>query len=73
MLPSERLFAFLDDIYVVCSPDRVVDVYAISGDMRGYRCIKARLSSGTDGVMPHGSEAFTATARIKDEDAIVEK
>ena len=28
LLPSERFFAFLDDIYVVCSPDRVADVHA---------------------------------------------
>ena len=28
LLPSERLFAFLDDIFVVCSPDRVADVHA---------------------------------------------
>ena len=28
LLPSERLFAFLDDIYVVCSLDRVADVHA---------------------------------------------
>ena len=28
LLPSERLLAFLDDIFVVCSPERVSDVYA---------------------------------------------
>ena len=26
---GERLFAFLDDIYVVCSPERVGDVYKL--------------------------------------------
>ena len=26
---GERLFAFLDDIYVICSPARVGEVYAI--------------------------------------------
>ena len=27
LLPGERLFAYLDDIYAVCPPDRVRDVY----------------------------------------------
>ena len=27
--PSERLFAFLDDIYIVCKPDRVDDVHTL--------------------------------------------
>ena len=27
--PSERLLAFLDDIYVVCAPDRVATIYAL--------------------------------------------
>ena len=27
--PGERLFAFFDDVYVTCSPDRVVDVFGI--------------------------------------------
>ena len=29
LLPTERLFAFLDDLYIVCQPERVVDVYNI--------------------------------------------
>ena len=27
LTPQERLFAFLDDIYVVCSPDRVLPIF----------------------------------------------
>ena len=29
VLPSERLFEFLDDIYVVCPPERAVHMYSI--------------------------------------------
>ena len=29
LLPGERLFAFLDDVYVVAKPDRISEVYAI--------------------------------------------
>ena len=28
LLPSERLLAFLDDIFVVCAPERVADIHA---------------------------------------------
>ena len=29
LLPTERLCAFLDDIYIVCRPERVSAVYAV--------------------------------------------
>ena len=39
--PGEFLFAFLDDVYAVCSPERVVSVFAfwrrLSHGMRGSR------------------------------------
>ena len=28
MLPGERLFAFLDDVYVVCAPERVSSLHS---------------------------------------------
>ena len=52
LLPSERLLAFLDDIYVVCAPERVATFMLLSksscGGTPGSRCTKARLNSGTD-------------------------
>ena len=27
--PNEKLLAFLDDLYVVCAPDRVATIYAL--------------------------------------------
>ena len=74
--PSERLFAFLDDIYVVCSPDRVADVHA-SLQAELWRHARIQVHQGKtqlwyrDGVTPRGTEALTAAARIEDEDAIV--
>ena len=76
LLPSERLFAFLDDIYVVCSPDRVADVHA-SLQAELWRHARIQVHQGKtqvwnrDGVMPRGTEALTAAARTEDEDAIV--
>ena len=76
LLPSERLFAFPDDFYVVCSSDRVADVYA-SLQAEIWRHARIQVHQGKtqlwnrDGVMPHGTAALTAAARIEDEDAIV--
>ena len=45
--PTERLFAFLDDIYVVCSPDRVWQIHEPNfGPMPKSRCTKARPKCG---------------------------
>ena len=76
LLPSERLFAFLDDIYVVCSPDRVADVHA-SLQAELWRHARTQVHQGRtqlwnrDGVTPRGTEVLTVAARIEDEDAIV--
>ena len=29
LLEGEKLFAYLDDMYIICQPDRVADVHAI--------------------------------------------
>ena len=71
LLPSERLFAFLDDIYVVCSPDRVADVYG-SLQAELWRHARIQVHQGKTqlwnrgGVMLHGTDALTAAARIED-------
>ena len=43
LLPSERLLAFLDDIHVVCAPERVADIHRHAR----ISVHKARLNSGT--------------------------
>ena len=74
LLPSERLLAFLDDIYVVCSPERVSDVYA-SLQHELWRHSRIEVHQGKtqlwnrDGVMPSGCEAMTIAARAQDENA----
>ena len=76
LLPSERLLAFLDDIYVVCSPERVSDVHA-SLQHELWRHSRIEVHQGKTqlwnrgGVMPSGCEAMTITARAQDENAIV--
>ena len=51
LCPSEKLFAFLDDIYVLCPPARVVEVYVFfrqsCGDMQESRSMGERPRSGT--------------------------
>ena len=76
LLPSERLLAFVDDIYVVCSPERVSDVYT-SLQHELWRHSRIEVHQGKtqlwnrDGVMPSGCEAMTIAARAQDENAIV--
>ena len=73
---DERLFAFLDDIYVVCSPDRV---NAIFGLLQNALFIHSaiRVHHGKTqvwnrgGVVPTGIEVMEAVARITDPEAIV--
>ena len=71
LLPSERLFAFLDDSNVVCRPDRVADVHA-SLQAEFWHHARMQVHQGKtqlwnrDGVTPRG-----IAARIEDEDAIV--
>ena len=38
--PDEHLLAFLDDIYIVCRPDRVVHIHAM---LRAHLCHHARI------------------------------
>ena len=71
LLPSERLFAFLDDLYIVCRPERVVDVYNIV--VR--RIVEPRQDSdppretqvwNQSGVEPRGIETLQAAAQLRD-------
>ena len=63
---GERVFAFLDDIYVVCSPERVTDIYAI---------IQQELFAHARISVHHGKtqdiDIITAEARIRVPGAVV--
>ena len=43
LLPNERIFAFLDDVYVVCLPDRVVAIHML---LENALWVHARIRSG---------------------------
>ena len=74
--PHEQLLAFLDDIYVVCRPERVVDIHNI---LRGQLWHHARIQvhQGKTQVWNRGSvepthmEALQHAARALDPDAVV--
>ena len=68
LLPSERLLAFLDDIYVICSPDRVVSVHvALQEELWAHSRIHVHQGKtqlwNRSGEPPAGWEAMTAAAR----------
>ena len=73
---GERIFAFLDDIYVVCSPERVTDIYAI---IQQELFAHARISVhhgktqvwNRGGVVPQDIDIITAAARVRIPNAVV--
>ena len=67
LLASERIFAFLDDIYLVCHPERVEAVYEIvRQELRRHANIDIH-----SGVTPTGVDRLTEEAQVHDPDAIV--
>ena len=76
LLEGERVFAFLDDIYVVCMPERVADVYAI---IQQELFAHARISVhhrktqvwNRGGIVPQDIDIITAAARVRVPDAVV--
>ena len=74
--PTERLFAFLDDIYVVCSPDRVSQIHE---DLRTQLWTHAKIQMhkgktqawNRGGVAPDGWERLDAEAQRSDPAAVV--
>ena len=74
--PTERLFAFLDDLYVVCRPDRVVDVHHILA-VELWSHAKIQIQHGKTqvwnrgGVEPTEIETLQAAAQVSDPDALV--
>ena len=74
--PTERLFAFLDDLYVVCRPDRVVDVHHILAvDLWSHAKIQIQHGKtqvwNRGGVEPTEIETLQAAAQVSDTDALV--
>ena len=67
-LEGERVFAFLDDIYVVCMPERV------GHHSTGVVCSRDDLSApvwNRGGVVPQDIDIITAAARVRVPDAVV--
>ena len=73
---GERLFAFLDDVYVICAPDRAGDVHKILQEEL-WRHAKIQVHHGKtkmwnrSGTTPAGVEELTASARVLDPNAVV--
>ena len=76
LLPGEKLFAYLDDLYVVCQPDRVGDVHTIIGQEL-WRHAKISVHHGKTkvwnrgGTCPDACAALTEAARMVDLRAVV--
>ena len=73
---GERLFAFLDDVYVVCAPPRVNAIYGIlQHELFTHSSIRVHHGKtqvwNRGSVAPMGIEVLQAVARVHDPDAIV--
>ena len=76
LLEGEKLFAYLDDVYIFCQPDRVADVQAIlEEELFNHAHIQLNLGKtqvwNRDGVVPAGVAEPTAAAKQVKEDATV--
>ena len=76
LLDGEKLFAYLDDVYVICQPDRVADVHAIlEEELFNHAHIQLNLGKtqvwNRGGAVPAGVAELTAAARQVREDATV--
>ena len=72
---GERLFAYLDDVHVVCNPDRVSEVHAIlAQELERHAHIRLHLGKtqiwNRGGTVPTGVAELTAAARQVKPDAI---
>ena len=78
LTPQERLFAFHDDIFAVCSPERVSDIHnMLQRELWIHSRIQVHQGKtqlwNRGGVEPRGWELLAATAVRSDPDAIVWK
>ena len=73
---EERLFAFLDDIYVVCSPERVSEIYKL-WEEELWRHSRIQIHAGktqiwnSGGHVPDGVDDILRIAQVADPDARV--
>ena len=73
---GEKIFAFLDDVHLVCTPDRVLEVFRIIENALwtyskiSVHCGKTQLWNRS-GVTPTGSEELTRAAREEHPQAVV--
>ena len=75
---GERLFAFFDDIYVICSLERVGEVYAILEkalrEKTGINIHQGKTKLWNKaGIKPSMTDALTCAAQEVDPDAVVER
>ena len=73
---GERLFAYLDDVYVVCNPAKVSEVHAIlAQELERHAHIRLHLGKtqtwNRGGIVPTGVAELTAAARRVKPDAVV--
>ena len=76
LLPSEQLFANLDDLYVVCSPERVGAIFTrLKSDLESHACIQVHLGKtkvwNRAGAEPEACSSMQEAAQRVDPDARV--
>ena len=76
LLPSEKVFAFLDDVYVICAPHRVLDVHRIlEEELQNHAQISLHHGKtqvwNRAGVPPRGMDILTRVAGKVNPEAIV--
>ena len=73
---GEKLFAFLDDLYLICKPERVLEVFRLIENALwihsriSVHCGKTQLWNRS-GTTPRGCEALTRATRALNPDAVV--
>ena len=73
LFEGERLFAFLDDIYIVCAPSRVGEVYML---LQRHLLERTGIQGKTKiwnagGLKPPVADVLTARARVNHPEAVV--
>ena len=71
LLPSEKVFAFLDDVYVICAPHRVFKATEIFEEGLQNHAQISLHHGKTAGVPPRGIDILTRAARRVNPEAIV--
>ena len=73
---DEKLFAFLDDVYVTCTPTRVEEVFQLlETELHRHACISIHLGKtklwNAAGIEPTGAALLSAAARRHNPQAVV--